>query len=299
MKVWKEQMYPDNERVYFTAYIQENSPEIDPKRKRPLMLVLPGGGYLTTSDREAEPVAEGYLHADYHVVVFRYTTMDRGNSVFPNPLIDVARLMEIIHEHAEEWMVDRTRIFVSGFSAGGHLAASLGVHWDKEWLAEASGVANELLRPAGVVLGYPVTDLPYIEERALERPSFHVVDPDHGMSRYQFIQMMYEAMAGKDAPKEKLAQISPVYSVSKSTAPMFIWATATDDMIFVGNSIRLASQLEKHEIPFELHIFPTGPHGMSTATAASSGSDESLRDPKVATWFEMALSFLQSLPSLA
>lgn len=295
MKIRKEALYKNNEKVYFQVYLQENSDEIAPNRKRPLMIVVPGGGYITTSDREAEPVALAWLHCDYHVVVLRYTTQDRGNALYPNSLADLARLMGTIHRHADQWLVDEENIFACGFSAGGHLVLSLGAHWHERWLAEMSGVSNSLLKLKGIALGYPMTDYIFQNEKAKHSPEYHVVDPVQKMSRYTFLEMINDASAGENADEERFREISPVYHISESMVPVFVWATAADDLIFVGNTLRLGLALEKHKIPFEMHIFPEGPHGMSMATSASCVPGNGLDDKKVARWFDMAAEFFEGL----
>ena len=121
-----------------TAYIQDVGGEYRFSR-RPAMLVLPGGGYGFCSDREADPIALAYLNAGYHAFILRYTLKHAGG--WPCPLEDYDAAMALLEEKADEWNIEPGKIAVSGFSAGGHLAAcaaSLAVH-----------------KPAAAVLVYP------------------------------------------------------------------------------------------------------------------------------------------------
>lgn len=296
MRIWREKLYDENEKVYFQIYLQENSrekdKEIDSKKKYPVMIVCPGGGYISTSDREAEPVALGYVAKGYHVIILRYTTKDRGNPQYPQPLLDLAKIMKIVHNRAVEWNVQEENIFLTGFSAGGHLSLNMAVHWNKEWLAEKSGIENKYLRPTAVVLGYPLTDIPFIQKRAKKVPALHEVVPDIGISRFQFLNYTYKLMLGENYTEDQLRELSPVYCISEDTCPVFVWTTAQDELVFVGNTLKLGLALEEKNIPFEMHIFQNGPHGMSMATESSAKKGSAYNDEEVAQWFGLACNFL-------
>ena len=128
----------ENRNVTLTAYIQEVDGEFG-FSKRPAMVVIPGGGYAMCSDREADAVATAYLKAGYQAFVLRYTCTPKGK--WPLPLEDYEQAMELIEERVDEWHLDKTKIAVVGFSAGGHLAAC------------AATVAEH--KPAAAVLVYP------------------------------------------------------------------------------------------------------------------------------------------------
>ena len=121
MKAEKMMLHEDR-NVSLTCYIQEVGGEYG-FPKRPAMIVIPGGGYAMCSDREGDPVAMAYLRAGYHAFVLRYTLRDKG--AWPAPLNDYEEAYEYIEAHAEEWGVDMDHIAVVGFSAGGHLSASI------------------------------------------------------------------------------------------------------------------------------------------------------------------------------
>ncbi len=110
---------------------------------------------MSTSDREAEPIALRFLAHGYHAVVLRYAVQTR----FPQPVLDLAQTILMLRQRADEWHIDPGQITVCGFSAGGHLAAAMGVFWDKPFFYEPLGINAEQIKPNTLILGYPVIDL--------------------------------------------------------------------------------------------------------------------------------------------
>ena len=135
-----------------SLYLIDDSPEIDIHR-RPVVVVCPGGGYVFTSDREAEIVALQFLAMGYHAAVLRYSV---APAVFPAAVLELGSAVVQLREHGEEWHIRTDRIVVAGFSAGGHMAASYCMFWNQAWMGERLGVQSGLLRPDGMILGYPV-----------------------------------------------------------------------------------------------------------------------------------------------
>lgn len=137
------------------TYLWDASEELELGKTRPLILMCPGGAYKRTSDREAEPMALTFMAMGYHVAVLRYSC---GEGIhYPTALLQLAKSMKIIREHAQEWGVRKDKIIVQGCSAGGHLAASLGVFWKKkENLWRMIGADAETVKPDGLLLSYPV-----------------------------------------------------------------------------------------------------------------------------------------------
>ena len=288
----KISLYAENEKIYYMKYLLDNSPEIEEGRMRPAMIVCPGGGYLVTSDREAEPVAMHYLNQGYQTFVLRYSTASTGGCVYQASLFDLCELMKVIREHAEEWHIDKDKIGIIGFSAGGHLCASLAVHWQDDFIREKFGAESEIFRPNAVILAYPVLDFIYQQSACEKDPGVHNIQLEDGGSLYEHMQKANKALAGDCISKERFKEISPIYYISKKIPPIFIWHTSRDDLVYVGNSLLFAHELEKSGMPFELHIFETGPHGMSLANKNSSHS-EGLISEDVNKWTELADRFLK------
>lgn len=131
------------------TYFPDYSPEMTAGQKRPLLLICPGGGYELTSDREAEPVALQWNAMGFHAAVLRYSC---APAVFPTALEELARAVALLRGRAAEFRIDPEKIIVAGFSAGGHLAASLGVFWDKQFLSELTGLTAGQMKPNGLIL---------------------------------------------------------------------------------------------------------------------------------------------------
>ena len=239
------------------------------QKTRGAVLICPGGGYGMTSEREAEPIAMQFNAAGYHAFVLYYCVAPAKH---PQPLLDVSRAMCIIRENAEEWKVNAEKIAVCGFSAGGHLAASLGVHWNKSYLSEFEGIKAGKNKPNALILSYPVIT----SGEYAHRGSFN-------------------NLLGAE-PGELLQEMSLEHQIDTHTPDTFLWHTFDDGAVPVENSLLFAKGLRKKNIPFELHIYPEGPHGLSLATNETDPGNMGSY-PNVATWMNLCIQWLDILMS--
>lgn len=223
------------------------------------VLVCPGGGYVTRAPHEAEPVARAFNEAGYHAFVVQYRIAPHRH---PAPLLDAARAMQIIRERASAWRVDPDHVAVCGFSAGGHLAASLGVHHDLDVLDEHGLPDAPACRPDALVLGYPVISA--------------------GVSRHEG---SFRNLLGPDPEAADLDLMSLEQQVTAETPPAFLWHTADDPAVPVENSLAFAMALRRHDVPFELHVYPSGRHGLGLAPET----------PHIATWMELSCAWLREM----
>lgn len=293
MKLWEEE-----NNAYMTTYILDDSVEFRKGKKLPAVIVCPGGAYLGTSDREAEPVALRFTVQGMHAFVLRYNTYFKEftpdfsgpmtvheNSLYPNPLYDLGKAIATIREHADEWLIDADKIAICGFSAGGNLVGNMSVHWHDEFMKDKIGVKSEMLKPNATIMGYPVLD--YIMTSQLLN-----TNSESNISKVVW-QMANMATFGVEVPtEEQLYSISPPYYVSEKTSPTFIWHTANDDMVFVQNSLKHAMELSKHKIPYELHVFEDGVHGLSLADETTAGQPEHVNE-SCQIWFDLAATWLK------
>ena len=266
----KISLYPDRPHITLTAYVSENSPELRNFKKK-TVLVLPGGGYWITSDREAEPVAKAFFAAGMNAFILRYSVKEEA--VGYAPLLDAAAAIKYIRDHAEEWNIDENKIIVCGFSAGGHLAASIGTLWKLDIISKTLGCKNSYIRPDGMILGYPViTSGPKGHQGSILR----LANADSG---------------NKTPTQEEIDRFSIEKHVDGDTCPAFVWHTAEDSGVPVENALYMCESLAAHKIPFELHVFPYGEHGLSLANEETAPKDEMIM-PYVARWIDMAIKWI-------
>lgn len=289
----KYYLYEDREDVFLTTCLWEPSPELPAGEKRPLILVCPGGAYMHCSDREAEPVALRFAAMGYHAAVLRYSTYgERRNdfdrlatddyvkprNLYPTQMRELGMAMLLLKGRAAEWRIDPDRIALCGFSAGAHNCAMYAASWNRPVLTDALRASPEALRPAAAILGYPVVDFS-ITEGVSEagRPLYTEMD---------------KAFIGAAEPSEaQFAEVNAARQVTADTPPMFIWSTAADASVPVMNSLSLASALSKNGVPFELHIFEEGAHGMGLCDQASAGASRHM-NAGAARWPELAGKWL-------
>ncbi len=263
MKLWGKDEYRgamgDNFLPILESYVLAGD------RLRAAVIICPGGGYEYTSPREAEPVALQFNAAGFHAFVLHYSVAPRRH---PIPLLDLSRAVCLVREHAAAWNIRPEGIVVCGFSAGAHLAASLGVHWDKPFALEAPEISRGLNRPDALVLCYPV------------------------ITSGEFAhQGSFENLLGSHASSELLAEVSLERHVDEAVPPTFLWHTFGDGAVPLENSLLFAAALRKNKIPFELHVYPEGQHGLSLATE-ETGTDQLKADPHVATWMDLCIEWI-------
>ena len=240
---------------------------LDGDRRRDAVLICPGGGYEYTSPRESEPVALKFNAAGFHAFVLHYSVAPRRH---PLPLLDLSRAVCLVRERAGIWNVRADGIVVCGFSAGAHLAASLGVHWNKAFALEAAGISAGQNRPDALVLCYPVISSGEFAHRG-----------------------SFGNLLGSRPGPELLREVSLENHVDDSTPPTFLWHTFADGAVPLENSLLFAAALRKQGIPFELHVYPDGEHGLALANE-ETGACRFAPDPHVATWIDLCIGWIRN-----
>lgn len=236
-------------------------------KKRPIIIVCPGGGYEWTGYLEGEPLAFHFLSRGYHVGVLQYSVSPHH---FPTQVLELGQAVKELKNRANEWNINMNKLVVQGSSAGGHLAASYGAFWNRNFLLSELGM--EGLKPAGIMLSYPVI--------TSEKEYAHMSS--------------FEKLLGTEAV-ELLDEVSIEKQVTKTMPPCFLWHTGEDAVVPVENSIVMAIALQKSGVPFELHIFPEGEHGLSLAGPVVEQENGRGVQPECAQWVALADTWLEKL----
>ncbi len=250
------------------VYLQRNMTEMGRQdRKRPVMIVVPGGGYCICSQREAEPIALQFLPDGFNVFTITYSVAPNR---FPAQLCEVAALLELIYENRDNWNCDTEKIAIIGFSAGGHLAAHYSNAYD---CPEVRAMFPDSKPVNATLLGYPV------------------ISAVPGIGHMDSITNL----TGKEerTPAE-IEKFSCEKLVTEKTPPAFLYHMSGDDLVSVRNSLVYAQALAEVKVPFELHVYPGGWHGTSTCDEQTGDglTQEVIRSGQ---WLEHARAWLKQI----
>ncbi|MBR2823126.1 MAG: alpha/beta hydrolase [Clostridia bacterium] len=243
--------------------------EITMNPERPMVIVVPGGAYHYCSPREGEAIALKFLAEGIHAAVLRYSC---APCRYPTAALELAWAVQYCREHAAEWHVKPDAISVCGFSAGGHLAGTVGTLWEEPVFEQALGDGASW-RPDSQILCYPVLTMgPFTHEG----------------SRYGLLGAAEEPDNRLDA----LEKMSLENRVSDRTPPTFLWHTQEDGAVPVENSLMYAAALRRHKVPFELHIYEKGGHGISTCQEITSNERAQVVEDNQG-WVDLAVRFVR------
>lgn len=205
------------------------------------MVICPGGGYGGLAGHEGKDYAEWLAKNGVTSFVLKYR-LGSGGYKHPRMLEDAARALRTVRARASEWGVDAARIGIMGSSAGGHLASTLLTHFDGGKPEAEDPIEKQSSRPTLGILCYPVVTFG---------------DKTHQGSKKNLI--------GENPPEELVTLLSNEKQVTKETPPTFLWHTMEDTAVPAENSMLFAMALQANKVPYELHIYEKGRHGIGLA----------------------------------
>jgi acetyl esterase/lipase len=227
---------------------------------RTAVLILPGGSYHGLAlQKEGEDPARWFNHLGMPAFVLIYRLGPRYH--YPAPFDDATRAVRYVRAHATEYGADPDRIGMMGFSAGGHLASTVGTQFSAADPGAADPLDRVSSRPDFLVLGYPV------------------IDPLGPASVGS-----YHWLLGDTPDPALMAKLSNDTQVTARTPPTFLVAASDDDAVSPLNSVHFYSALVKAGVPAELHLYDHGRHGFGMAAL----------DPEVSDWMSALMKWLES-----
>jgi acetyl esterase/lipase len=232
----------DDDKPTLTAFL----PEPD-KATGAVMVICPGGGYGGLAPHEGAGYAEWLAENGVAGIVLKYRLGSKGYR-HPAMLNDAARAVRLTRSKAADWKIDPQRVGIMGSSAGGHLASTLLTHFDAGKADDADPVERFSSRPDLGVLCYPVITM----------------GPNtHGGSKKNLL--------GENPDPALVELLSNEKQVTKDTPPTFLFHTYEDTAVKVENSLEFAAALRKNGVPFDLHVYQKGGHGMGLGGGRAGG----------------------------
>ena len=230
-----------------------------PSSPRGAVVVFPGGGYNHLAAHEGEPVARRFNEFGLSAFVVKYRHAPHRH---PAPLQDARRALRWVRHHAEKWNILPDRIAALGFSAGGHLTATLGTGFDAGDPEAEDPVKRVSCRPDAIVLCYALVS----------------------MGEHAHLGCV-KNLLGENATREQRDALSAQLHVRSDTPPAFLWHTADDPVVPSWHSLAFAQSMVRHHRPVELHLFPHGRHGLGLADG----------DSHVGQWPALCRTWLEKL----
>lgn len=259
----------NNTDVYLDVYCRDKNQYFNSKA----ILIIPGGGYSSVvSAKEGEPVALSFLAYGFCSFVLNYS-VGMQNS-FPSQLIEASLAIKHIKDHADEYGIDPEKVFVAGFSAGGHLAGSLGILWHMPEIYQQIDMPYGYNKPTGMMLIYPVVS---------------------GIKEYSH-KSSHCYLWGQNVPTDEMLEKSSLeLHVDEKSAPLFVMHTSSDNIVDVKNALVLGTAYKEAGLNFEMHIYPEGPHGVALANEITYRGKPETVNKHTAKWLETAVEWTDSI----
>ena len=238
------------------------------REKSKAIVIVPGGGYQMVSVREGDPVAISYMNEGFISIVLHYTV----KTAYPTPMYELGCAIDYIRKNSDRYFIDKDKISIIGFSAGGHLVSSYGYLYKHPDFIERTKLIPDNIKPNCIVSSYPVITTGEYTHLDTKR-----------------------TITGDD---EKLIELLSVENnIDAQYPPTFVWTTAEDTCVPYINSILFVEALKEHNVEHEFFLYPFLNHGLSIITPALH-TEEVLKDKKmqeVGKWFEKSVNFIKRI----
>ncbi len=254
-----------DENIYLETFVPEKVGE----HKRKAILIIPGGGYWDVCDKhEGEQIAFAFMAKGFNAFVLHYSVRTKA---FPTQLIEASKAIKHIRDNAEAYNIDPHKVFAVGFSAGGHLTASLGTMWSKKEIYDEIDMPFGYNKPTGMMLIYPVTVYEY------HNGSFH------------------NLLVNKNPDKAKLDECSIAKNIDENSSPAYIVHSSNDEVVDVRSSLIIANAFAEKKLKFELHIYPDAPHGFALANEAVAPKGDRNNNSAISKWIDNAVYWAENI----
>lgn len=285
-----------SETAQLTAYIPDPAIGYRQYRKRPGIILAPGGAYLIHATREKEGVALEFLSKGYNVFLLEYSIGFTSREVkesgaaeldsaarYPAPVLEMLEAIHCVKKRGEAWNLDPSRLFLMGFSAGAHVCASCGMFWDLPALTSRLSFVPEPgeLRATGMVLCYPMLDPSPAEPAA--------INDDRLADARLMKDFLYQTQTPSQAQKHA---VDLTRHVTPTAIPAFIWHSTDDPVVCAVDSTRFVLAMQQNGVDCEYHLFDYGGHGLALANQIYARSEEEIQ-PDLARWTTMASSWME------
>lgn len=230
------------------------------------VIICPGGGYRYLSyNWEGSDPARLLSAKGIAAIVLKYRLPNSKSNIAPHlsPLMDAKRAIRTVRYYATKWGIKKDAIGIMGFSAGGHLASTLGTHFDSGDLKAADSIEQQSSRPDFMVLVYPVI--------SMSKPIMHAGSRNN--------------LVGDKADSSLARLYSNELQVTKETPPTFLLHATDDKSVPVENSLLFYQALKDNNVPAEMHVFPKGGHGFGLGIGLGS----------VESWMHLCIAWLRGL----
>ncbi|HEM3707229.1 TPA: alpha/beta hydrolase [Streptococcus suis] len=279
--------------AYLEVYSLDSEISYGVHKKRPAMIICPGGAYLISAVKEGEAVASQFLAKGYSCFVLRYSTFLTSResmenekpaideeAYYPKQILELMETIHLIHQNSEKWNIDTENIFAIGFSAGGHIVGTVATRWNDElFTQQLSFIPSETeLKLTGCILCYPMLEGPLLKH------------PNENLRKQS--NLMELCLYGHLKPtQQEMRELELHRYVSNDTSPIFAWHTTGDDVTSTKVTTKFIEKLQDKNIEVEFHMFSGGQHGLSIANSLYAKTPQE-NNKRISVWVDLACNWL-------